>query len=185
MIRKLFPILALTTLLTLPAARAQNNVPSTTTLDEPSFFNAAMGYFTSFNTNLSGTFTNKGTAWAGIDSNIGGGGAPPIVNELGFSYAIWNGAAPELVLRNGGISGVVDSMQAGLSYSLVVVDTKLSAYADGGYSWDTKKGYGEIGIRILKALTTHTFAYINYGVQVDGSSGSPPQVIGAGVGFTF
>ena len=95
------------------------------------------------------------------------------------------GVKPELVLRNGGNSGSVDSLQGGLSYGYVVVDTRLAAYVDGGYSWETKKAYGEIGARVSKALTTHTFTYVNYGVQITGTSGAPPQVVGGGVGFTF
>lgn len=168
----------------LPPALAQTNTAPVPT-DEGSFLSTVGSYFTSFNTNLSTTFTNKGAAWAGVDSNIGGGKAPPVVNELGVSYAIAGAFAGEVVLRNGGVAGVVDSLQGGVDYSIVLVDTKLGAYLDGGYSWDNKKAYGEIGVRVMKALTTHTFAYVNYGVQVTGTSGSPPQVIGGGVGFTF
>jgi hypothetical protein len=158
----------------------------TVPVDEGSFISTVLGYFTSFNTNLAGTFTNKGMAWAGASSIVGGpSGEPSLVNELGASYAVFNAFDAELVLRNANVAGTVDSLQGGVAYGLVMVDTRLAPYLDGGYDWNLKKMYAECGLRVQKALTTHTFAQVSYGVQVLGTKGSPPQVLGAAVGFTF
>jgi hypothetical protein len=191
-----FALLSLAILAFALQARAQTNPitsgqwvqanmsESVAPIDQVTFVQTVTGFFTSFNTNLDCTFTNRGTLWAGVANNIGGGGSA-LQNELGFSYTVWGGAAPEVIIRNGGMSGSVDSLQGGLSYGYVVVDTRLAAYLDGGYSWDTKKAYGEIGARVSKALTTHTFAQVSYGVQITGTSGAPPQVLVASAGFTF
>ena len=153
---------------------------------EASFISTAFGYFTSFNPELSGTFTNKGAVWAGVDSILGGPpGEPSLVNELGASYNVYKTLAGEMVLRNANVAGTVDSLQGGLSYGLILVDTRVAAYADGGYDWNLSKMYGEVGLRVQKALTAHTFAGVSYGVQILGTKGSPPQVLGAQVGFTF
>jgi hypothetical protein len=195
MIRKLSALLTLT-LLTLAPLHAQTNAPPVITVitnqmgpapaTEASFIQTAFGYFTSFNPDLAGTFTNRGTVWAGVASIVGGpSGEPSLENELGVSYALGKGFAPELVLRNANVAGTVDSLQGGLSYGLVLIDTRVAAYADGGYDWNLSKMYGEVGLRVQKALTAHTFAGVSYGVQILGTKGSPPQVLGAEVGFTF
>ena len=147
-----------------------------------SFFGTVQSYFTSFNTNLDTTFASeRGSIWTGVDSIQGG--AVPLANSLGVSYNVWKSISVESVTRNSGIAGTVVSEQGGVGLSFVVHDTKLTGYADLGYALGEPKEklYGEIGLRIFKALTTHTFAGVGIGAQLPANR----QVFSAIAGFTF
>ena len=190
--------LVLAAALAMPVLAQTNSAPVVTVIsnqmgtvsvpvDQGSFIGTTFGYFTSFNTNLAGTFgASSGTVWAGAVSILGGPpGEPSMANELGMSYAVYKHFSPEVVLRNANVAGTVVSLSGGVSYGLVLVDTRIAPYVGGGYDWNLGKMYGEVGLRIQKALSTHTFAGVSYGVQITGDKGSPPQVLGAEVGFTF
>jgi hypothetical protein len=163
-------------------ASAQTNPPPT----QSSFFDSALGYFSSFNTNLDSTFgLEKGTVWTGVDSIQGG--EVNLANALGISYDLYKSVSVESVTRNSGIAGTLLSEQVGVGLSFVVHDAKLTVYADGGYGFAKEKSstadriYGEIGLRVQKALTTHTFAGLGIGAQLPKNS----QVFSAFAGITF
>lgn len=159
----------------------------TTNSPEGSFPSAVLSYFTAFNTNLDSTFAlEKGTVWTGVDSIQGG--SVPLANCLGISYDLWKMVSVESVTRNSGVAGTVLSEQFGAGLNFVVHDAKLTLYADGGYnlyspgkSKFADRLYVEMGLRAMKALTTHTFAFIGLGVQLP----SNLQILSAGGGFTF
>ena len=161
-------------------AVAQTNTPGGT------FFNTVGQYFTSFNTNLAGTFQAKTTLWTGVDSVQGGNSS--LVNEIGLSYAIYGPLSLESITRDGGVAGTLVSQQVGFGANFVLIDTRLTAYADAGYRLDSPSTvkfrdnlYGEVGLRIAKALTEHTFAWVGLGVKVP----QKEEVFEGGVGFTF
>lgn len=165
--------------LTTASAQVATNTPT------GSFFTSVQSYFTSFNTNLDGTFeASKGTVWTSADSLQGG--AVPLANSIGLSYKVYKLISAESVTRNSGIAGTLVSEQAGLGLNFAVHDTRLTAYLDGGYAFGepggtTEKLYAEVGLRVTKALTEHTFAGVGVGAQLPANR----QVFSAIVGFTF
>lgn len=178
--------------LTAMVSQAQTNMP-------PTFFNSLEGYFASFNTNLDSTFaTERAEIAVGVDSIQGG--ATPLANSFRISYNVYqpsNGVTAisiENVIENAGVQGTILSEQAGIGLSFVIHDTKLTGYADGLYDFQphtttNAKGKvrkasafgGEIGIRVEKAMTTHTFAGIGLGVVLPRNE----QKLQAFTGFTF
>lgn len=169
---------------TVPCLQAQvsTNAPPA---NAGSFFSTVTGYFTAFNPDLTNTFSGKGTVFTSVDSIQGG--AVPLANSLGLSYRLFGPVEAENVLRTSGIAGTVLSDQAGLNLGFQIIDTKLSLYADAGYDIASKTSstkdqvYGEFGLRVFKALTSHTFGGVGIGVQVPNNA----QVFSAYVGFTF
>ena len=146
-----------------------------------SFFSSVQSYFTSFNTNLDSTFQSKAQLWVGADSIQGG--ISPMANSIGLSYSIWKAVSVESVTRNAGVAGTVVSSQLGLGLSFVVHDAKITAYGDAGYAFAEpgQKFYGELGVRVQKALTEHTFALVGIAAQLPQNR----QVLTVGAGFTF
>lgn len=171
-------LLMMLTMLVLPARAQAQTAPAP---GSGSFLSSLNTYFLSFNTNLDSTFASKGTLWTSADSLQGGD--VNLANSLGFSYTVWKSVAAESVTRNSGVAGTLISEQFGLSLSWQVHDVKLSAYADAGYDFHATKDkfYGEVGLRVMKALTEHTFAGVGIGAQLPANR----QVFSALVGFTF
>jgi hypothetical protein len=176
------------------AASAQTNGPTgTVPANTGTFLNTVQDYFTSFNTNLDGTFgLSKASLWTGVDSIQGG--AVPLANELGVSYSLYKSLSAENVIRNSGVAGTLVSDQLGFGFNVIVHDARLTLYADGGYDIAASntvnaKGktvhpdrlFGEVGIRAAKALTEHTYGWIGVGAQLPKNS----QVFSAGIGVTF
>ena len=161
-------------------APAQTNTP-TPPADSGSFMGTVTSYFTSFNTNLDGTFgLSKASLWTGVDSIQGG--KVPLANEIGMSYKLIGPVSGEAVVRDGGITGTIVSLQGGLGASVIVHDVRLTGYADGLYLRQaTEKLGAEIGLRVAKALTDHTYAWVGMGFQIPNDA----RVFSAGVGFTF
>jgi len=164
------------------AAETTDGAPATPT-SSTSFFNSALGYFTSFNTNLDSTFgLSKGEAWAGVDALQGA--QVPLANDIGVSYKIYKHVGAEAVMRNGGVTGTIISQAVGLNLNFVVHDAELTLYADGVYNIAepvVDRMVCEIGVRVKKALTEHTFAGVGIGAQFPGNR----QVFQAFAGFTF
>lgn len=157
-----------------------------------SFATTVLGYFTSFNADLTNVFaTGKGYAFAGVDSLQGG--SQSLANSLVIDYRVFGGLALDTMTRNGGVSGTIMSQSLGLAYNLRVKDVNVCAFAHGGYDFtilDTdldaagkakSKLYGEFGVRAMKALTTHTFAGVGLSLIVPDSR----QCFTAFAGFTF
>lgn len=191
----LLPCLSLLLLSQVNAATTSNSpAPSGTILapvsspavptDNSSFASSVGAYFTSLNPDLASTFgANPGTFWVGVVSAQGQ--SIPIQNEIGISYAVYKALSVEAVERDGGVTGGIISAGAGLNLSAVVVDTKLTLAAD--FVRDVAKEVkgqmndAEISIRAAKALTTHTFAQIQFTVRPV----SGVRFFGASTGFTF
>lgn len=150
-----------------------------------SFFNTAESYFTTFNTNLDVTFgsTNyRGSVIIGADYVQ----SVNISSSLSLSYDLpfaWKGVSAESTTRNAGIAGVILSQQCGVGYNIVVHDTKLTAFMEGGYDFNASKPYVAIGARISKALTEHTFAGIGLEGHFNGHVSTP--ILSIFTGFTF
>lgn len=188
-------IVAILAALTIPSAQAQ------TVTNQPTgnFFNSVTGYFTSFNTNLeASTAAARGSLWTGADSLQGGD--VPLANSLGLSYNLYQPAASpvrlgfESVTRNSGVAGTIVSQQIGPNLKLIVHDVTITAYADPLYDFaatDTKNAKGktvkadrigcEIGLRLQKQLTEHTFAGTGVGARLPKNT----QVFQVFAGFTF
>jgi len=188
--KKTFHILSLSVVSALSAVNllAQTNAPAPTLpTSSGSFASSVQSYFTSFNTNLDSTFsTARGEFAVGVDSIQGG--TVPLANSLRLSVNMpgtnWLSAfSLESVTRDGGVTGGIISEQVGLGINFVVHDAKLTLFADGGYNFDdaAHRGFAEVGVRVQKALTEHTFAGIGMGAILPGNS----RVFTAFTGFTF
>ncbi len=157
------------------SARAQTNAPPAT---PQSFVTSVQSYFTSFDTN-STTFSNrKFDLWTGMDYVQGVNTAA----SLGLEYQISSGFAVESVTRNAGIAGIILSQQGGIGYSIVHYDTKITGYLDGGYDFDGKRTFAEIGVRAKKALSANT--YLGIGISTRYPGGRTPT-FSVFTGFTF
>ena len=159
--------------------------PPPTPTDNASFFASAQSYFTSFNPEFSGTFTNNaGSAWTGIASVQGAG--VPLQNEIGISYRLVKPLLQaEVVLRDSGVTGGIVSVQGGIALVKIVNDVKLTGFIDGGLNIAREthgdRAFGEVGVRIQKAMTTHTFTGISAAVRFP----SGTRVFQVFTGFVF
>ncbi len=176
-----FSLIVSTFAQTLPPTQASLTPP-----DGGSFGQSVVGYFTAFNTNLVDTFQSKngGKIWTGVDSMQGG--TVPLANSLGISKRVYKLIGIESVTRTSGVQGGLVSEQVGFNINYDVQDTELTGYFDGGYNLYTttarnERLYGEIGLRIQKALTEHTYGGIGAGVQVPLNR----QVLSAFAGATW
>lgn len=153
--------------------------------DAPAFYKVALNYFTAFNPELDGAFTNShGQVTMGMDSL--NSGPANLANSLGISYNVWKLIAIESTTRNSGIAGTILSQGLGLSLNFPIHDAELTLYAEGVVALykdppRAEKFQGEIGVRVKKALTTHTFAYVGMGAQLPKNN----QIFTAGAGFNF
>ncbi len=164
-----------------------------------SFFSSVAGYFSSFNTNMDGSVAAaRGSLWTGADSLQGGN--VPLANSLGISYNLYQPSnSPvrigiESVTRNSGVAGTLVSEQFGPNLKFIIHDVTLTAYADPLYDFAaqaTKNAKGktiaadrfgcEIGLRLQKQLTEHTFAGTGIGARLPKNE----QVFQIFAGFTF
>jgi hypothetical protein len=182
--KKLLSILSFALVACIPFLTSAQTAPPPP--NNSSFFSSVTGYFSSFDTNNDTTFSaNKGSVWTGVDSIQGG--TTTLANALGIDYKLFGPVAVESVTRNSGIAGTLVSENIGFHLSFVVHDTELQLYASGGYDMETavrKTGdrlFGEFGLRVRKALTTHTYAGVGIGAQVPANR----QVFQAFAGFVF
>jgi hypothetical protein len=154
--------------------RAQTNADTT----PGGFLSSVQNYFTTMDTN-STTFVNRNfDLWTGAEYVQGVNTA----SSLGLEYKISGSFSFESVTRNAGIAGIILSQQGGFGYSLTRYDTKLTGYIDGGYDFNGKRPYAEVGARIKKAATKNT--YFGIGISTRYPGGRTPSV-GLFTGFTF
>ena len=152
----------------------------------PSFLSTAEGYFLGFNTNLSSTFalsgvtTNKGQFWTGatLANNIN------IGQEIGASYYLKGPLSLEAQALNSGVFNSIQNAEAGLGYSVIVVDTRISLIADVGSRFSPKQVFGAGHLRLEKAATAHTFFGLDVEIQSGGKTGLVPMLTGL-TGITF
>lgn len=172
--KKLFVLSAMILAFALPArAQIDTNTPPI-----PSFFSSVGSYFTSFNTNLTTFQTDKMNLSAGMDYQNG----LNISANLLLEYNAIGKISLESETRNASIAGTIVSQQAGLGLNFVLHDVKLTLYADGGYDFRDQKPFAEIGSRLKKALTEHTYMGLGIGARI---SKQPAPVLTVFTGFTF
>ena len=152
--------------------------------DNQSFFKSVSLYFTELNTNLDSTFgAMNGCASAGVASIQKGG--VTLANDITLSIAPskLKGFGFSASVRDSGVAGTIVSAQGGVEYHYITHDVDLTPYLHGGkWLMDTyKKPFAEIGLRVSKALTTHTYSMIGLGVQLPTGG----KVILGEAGFTF
>jgi hypothetical protein len=170
-----------------PSAIAQttNAVPTV-----PSFFTTVQSYFTSQNAAFTNCFggSKRFDVWTGAEYLDG----LNVDASLGLEYKAWSfgtnsptSLSMESVTKNAGIAGTILAQQAGVGFNYVLVDTKLTAYVDGGYSFLNKESYAEIGIRAKKALTPNTYLGLGLSLDISAHNTSKRPNIVIFTGFTF
>lgn len=161
-----------------------------------------LGYFTSFDTNLDDAFgSHRVTLWTGVTSIQNG--PVPLANDLGASYDLFRPSGLvtatndfanaqgfvgiEGLARNSGVAGTLVSFQGGLEGGFIIHDTRLAAYADGGYATDQPgfkhSIFAEAGIDVKKAIGHNFFAGLRLGQQFGG--GRTGQIVSATAGVPF
>lgn len=144
----------------------------------PIFFGTVTSYFSAHNTNLL-TFQNEKSAfWVGADylDHVN------VSASLGIERAIYKDLSAEFIMRNAHVAGTIVSVQAGVGWNTTVHDTKLTFYLDGGHDAVNDRLFGELGARVKKALTDHTFAGVGIGARLE-KKATPTLTIFTG--FTF
>lgn len=156
-------IIALSLIASLAAtAQTSTNAPVS---PQQSFVNSVGSYFSSFDTN-SVTFSQPADLWIAENYRSGVNSSA----EIGASYDLWKVStnlvvAPEGIIRNAGIAGVVVGEQIGAGLSYRKYDVKVTGYLDLGYSQFDSQPYAEFGLRAKKALTANTYAGVGIGIQ--------------------
>ena len=161
----------------------------TATNEIPSFFSTVQSYFTSQNATLTNTFgaTKSFDLWTGAEYVDG----VNVAASLGLEYKVHSftnsptALSLESVTKNAGIAGTILAQQAGVGFNYTLTDTKLTAYADPGYSFFNKEFYAELGIRAKKALTPNTYAGLGLSLDVSAHHTSSRPNIVIFTGFTF
>lgn len=153
-------ILSLALLVPLWANAQTNAAPQT-------FFDSVIGYFSTINTNLDTTFRDhKGSLWMGAQFN----GGAHTGSQLGLSYDVWKSVSLESASVFADVSGLVDSQQIGVGYNITVHDTRLTVYVMGGIQFPENadnRAVCELGLRVKKALTEHTFAGMGLSARIE------------------
>ena len=172
------------------AAPAQSVVdPASTTNVVPSFFQTVQNYFTAENSALTNTFapSKRFDVWTGAEYVDGVNVAASLGLEARIYTLITNSTTISLesVTKNAGIAGTILSQQAGVGLNYILTDTKITAYADPGYSFLNKEFTTEIGLRAKKALTANTYAGLGLSLDVSAHHTSLRPNIVVFTGFTF
>jgi len=181
--------------ITTSTAQESTNMPAIPTAT--SLPQTILDYISKLNPNLATTFAdNRFDLWTGASSLQGG--PVPMVNDIGLSYDIWrpqmantNVAAAKVAIsledgvRNSGVAGTLVSDNFGLGISFIIVDVKLTFYADGGVylgnSTRSAEYYAELGLRAKKAIGAHFYTGVGIGAQLPKNA----QVFSAFAGATF
>jgi hypothetical protein len=149
---------------------------------EQTFFQTAVNYFTSANTNY---------AWTGNTLEIAAGAdymsSVNWANYLDAQYDLGSFAF-EAKMRNAGIAGTVDSVQAGIQYTLIrYYSIKLEVGLDGGYDLDRNSAIFEPKLTLRAKLTPNTFAGVCLSLPIltNGKPINNVPDIGLEAGFTY
>ena len=159
-------------------ATAQTNVP----VSPQNFFQTAASYFTSANTNYS---------WAGNTLEVAAGAdymsSVNWANYLDAQYDLGRFGI-EAKMRNADIAGTVDSVEAGVGYTLIsYYSVKLEAGVDGGYDLNRNAALIEPKLTLRDKLTPNTFLglAISLPVWTNGRPLNTVPDIGIETGFTY
>lgn len=173
-----FKILLVLTLLLDVGVRAQTNA----LISPQNFFQTAANYFTSANTNYT---------WAGNTLEVAAGAdymsSVNWANYLDAQYDIGRFAI-EAKMRNAGIAGTVDSMEAGVGYTLIsYCSIKLEAGVDGGYDLSRNTALIEPKLTLRDKLTANTFLGLSISLPIwaNGQPMNSVPDIGIETGFTY
>lgn len=151
---------------------------------QQSFFDTVTQYFSSMNSNLT-TFTlgNHAELSLGFDTV----GQDRLAASFLVEVPVWKAFSIEGNVRNATVLGDVVTAQGGIGYSVVKYDTKLTAFVDGGYRWDTKQSFVAPGVRVKKALTQNTYAGVGIELPfyVNGSNERIVPTYSIFTGFKF
>lgn len=146
------------------------------------FFQSVQQYFTSANTNYTWTAnTFEFAVGADYMSSVNW------ANYLDAQYDAGNFGI-EAKMRNAGIAGTVDSVQAGIEYTLIqYYSVKLEAGVIGGYDLERNSAVIEPKLTVRSKLTPNTFAGVVLSLPI-WTAGKPinnvPD-IGVEAGFTY
>ena len=181
-------IVIIATLFAVLSAHAQATTAGDTNT-VPSFFSTVQSYFSSQNSALTNTFapSKQFDFWTGAEYVDGVNVAASLGLEARIYTLITNSTTISLesVTKNAGIAGTILSQQAGVGLNYILTDTKITAYADPGYSFLNKEFTTEIGLRAKKALTPNTYAGLGLSLDVSAHHTSKRPNIVIFTGFTF
>lgn len=182
-----------------------NNEPMPS-VQPASFVGSIESYFTSHDSTLTPFVTDRLFAWTGVEYVSG----VTTANIVGIDYDIWKAStltdaasqykltlatsnSPTVsgitlgagaIIRNEGVAGTIMTAEAGGEVSYVMgTDTKITGFVNGGYQLITHKGFLDIGARLLKALSTHTYAGLGISVRSDVITKPPTGTVLAGASF--
>ena len=175
---KILAVMSGTLLAVTVSACAQTN----TLTPSQNFFQTAENYFTSANTNYNWS-SNTLEAAVGADYMSS-------VNWANYVDAQYDTGkfAIEAKMRNAGIAGTVDSLEAGIDYSLITYySVKLEAGVDAGYDLNRNAPLIEPKLTLRDKLTPNTFLglCLSLPVWTDGKPINTVPDIGIETGFTY
>lgn len=153
-----------------------------TAVPPQNFFQSVQQYFTSANTNF--TWTNNT-----LECAIGADYMSSVnwANYLDAQYDVGKFGI-EAKMRNAGIAGAVDSLQAGIEYTLIqYYSVKLEAGVIGGYDLERNSPIIEPKLTVRSKLTPNTFAGVVLSLPI-WTTGRPMNNvpdIGVEAGFTY
>lgn len=158
------------------------NAQTNSSVPPQNFFQSVQQYFTSANTNFTWT-SNRLECAVGADYMSSVNWA----NYLDAQYDVGRFGI-ETKMRNAGIAGTVDSVQAGIEYTLVqYYSVKLEAGVIGGYDLERNSVIIEPKLTVRSKLTANTFAGLVLSLPI-WTAGKPmnnvPDV-GVEAGFTY
>lgn len=146
------------------------------------FFQSVQQYFTSANTNYT---------WTGntLECAVGADYMSSVnwANYLDAQYDVGKFGI-EAKIRNAGIAGTVDSVQAGIEYTLIqYYSVKVEAGVIGGYDLERNSAIIEPKLTVRSKLTPNTFAGVVLSLPIwpTGKTINNVPDIGVEAGFTY
>lgn len=147
----------------------------------PAFLDTVTGYFTSFNPNLTNTFSQGTSLFAGADWNDGA----HVSSTIGLEHRLKGKIGVDFQSSLADVEGTFRYLQSDLTYSVVHVDTKLTGFVGGGFDFETSRGFAAFGLRVQKALTPNTYAGLQLSAKVNREVKEVNPQMTVFTGFTF
>jgi hypothetical protein len=161
---------------------ADAQLPSTNLPSPQNFFQTVGNYFTSANTNYT---------WASNTLEVAiGADYMSSVNWANYVAAQFDVGRFDVgaKMRNAGIAGTVDSLQASIGYPVIeFFSVKLEVGIDGGYDLDRGAAIFEPRLTLRDKLTPNTFLGLSLSlpIWVNGKPMNNVPDIGIETGFTY
>jgi len=176
-------------------AIAPVNAQTTNAVGAQTFFNSVAQYFSGFDTNATTFQADTVDVWAGADTvnnqNLAAAFGLEILPFRSSSNSFLARLSVESVTRNATVAGVILSEQAGVGFNFTRFDTRVTAYFDAGYRFDSRQACVAAGLRAKKALTENTYAGVGLELPVylnharGQSAGAPSPTLSVFTGFKF